>query len=833
MPGSISEAWVLFDTGKKVEALAMFRSIVIASSDDMAAHRAYQQAMINTGQYLELRKEYRERLARDRKNTSNYYHLGMIEEEVELGKRLANDGLRLDPKKEELLWLVSFFRTTDLAARGKYTEVLEELDKHGTSNPFYYRMQRAGALVEQRKFDEALAEAEKAVAIEPHDPEAYVQRALIYFQRKERDKARESLLPALAFGDFAAVHVTLGAFLSAEGKDAEAKEQYRAVLRAPRDNVSWACSMMSAHQGLGNDVEAERYARLALNNDARNGCARATLIWRALSRGDLDAAEKLARALLELNPRDINGINLMAQIKIQRGRFKEASKLYESGLTINPDDPALLVGFATAATYEGRCNEAQAKLKRAKKLLPDWPDVDRAMGSCALVRGDYQEAARDYARVIKTHPEDAWGYEGLGTAQFGAGYPEAGRVSYQKALRYASMPAYRKRFQDGLKTLELRATAEEKKFPNEGKSAPVAFTLAERLELEYPLAYRLSSQLLVGRPWKNETSLFQSTWTVGDYITPAWSPSGKTLYLVAEGISAVEVATGDVRRILDLPRKALDLTAADTDQLHEGFMSSTSPAQMKIMQYMNNRLSKVHVSSDGQTLYYQVGTTSGTRMLGSIERVGVDGRKRTQIVAPQESLGELVVDGTGRGLVVERWNEPPLRLSFETGRAETDVKPDECAHNASFAPDGRRRVCGRHNSVAGELYIVDVGASGKRRLGLRGSHPAWSPDGKTIAYIHREVELRLLDPVSGKTRRVNLPFEKDLDNPEVISSWSRGPVWSPDSRHVLYTLGNMRDRKDKRPIQFLTVIADLEGAKAWYTPTFLDNVAWSPMPAAR
>lgn len=828
-PRSISEAWMLFDAGKKAEALAMFRSIVNAAPNDPVVHRAYQQAMINAGHYLALRKEYRERLAGDRKKASSYFHLSMIEEEVELGKRLADDGLRLDPKSEELLWLTSFYRTMDLAARGKYVEVVDELDKHGRGNAFYYRLQRAGALVEQRKLDEALAEAEKAVAIEPHDPEAYLQRAWIYFQRTERAKARESLLPALAFGDFAAVHAALGSFLSVEGKAAEAKEQYRAALRAPRDNVGWACAMTDAHQGLGNGVEAERYARLALHNDARNRCARAALIYQALSRGDLDTAEKQARALLELNPRDLNGINLMAQVDMQRSRFKEASKLYENGLAINPDDPALLVGFAVAATYAGRCDEAQAKLKRVKKILTESPDVDRAMGTCALARGDYQEAARDYARVLKALPNDVWAFEGLGAAQFGADYPEAGRISFQKALRCASTPSERKRFEDGLRAWERRASEAAKRFPNEAKSAPVEFTVSERLELEYPLAYQSGSQLFVGRPWRPEAPMFQSTSTVGDFVTPAWSPDGKTLYLGADGISALELATGRVRKILDLPRTELDLTAEDSALLVDGATSSTSPVQVKLMQYLNNRISRLHVSSDGQTVYYQVRTTSGTEMRESIERIGVDGRDRVQILAPQQDLSELVADGTGRGLIVERWNDSPLRLSFETGRATADAKPDDCTRRASFAPDGRRRVCGGYSSAGSELRIAGT-AGGKRHLGVRGSHPAWSPDGKTIAYIHRESELRLLDPVSGKTRRVVLPLEKDLDDPSAISSWSRGPVWSPDSRHVLYTLGYIRDRKDKKPIHFLTVIADLKDKKAWYLPMLIDNVSWSPMP---
>ena len=108
------------------------------------------------------------------------------------------------------------------------------------------------------------------------------------------------------------------------------------------------------------------------------------------------------------------------------------------------------------------------------------------------------------------------------------------------------------------------------------------------------------------------------------------------------------------------------------------------------------------------------------------------------------------------------------------------VRPDEIV-NASISPTGARAVFEAH----GEIFTVPAEKGDTRNLtntpGAAERDPAWSPDGKTIAYFSDasgEYKLYLHDQTGFKE-----PTVIDLGpNP----SYFYGPTWSPDSKHILY-----------------------------------------------
>jgi Tol biopolymer transport system component len=108
----------------------------------------------------------------------------------------------------------------------------------------------------------------------------------------------------------------------------------------------------------------------------------------------------------------------------------------------------------------------------------------------------------------------------------------------------------------------------------------------------------------------------------------------------------------------------------------------------------------------------------------------------------------------------------------------------------SPAPDGSRVAFAWDGPDANhfEIYTVDRPNGAPRRLTdsvLPSYSPAWSPDGRWIAYLQwmgERAQVRLLDPARGSSRAV-APAKSNSTRTSALA-------WLPDSRHLLFPYDN-------------------------------------------
>ena len=149
----------------------------------------------------------------------------------------------------------------------------------------------------------------------------------------------------------------------------------------------------------------------------------------------------------------------------------------------------------------------------------------------------------------------------------------------------------------------------------------------------------------------------------------------------------------------------------------------------------------------------------------------------------------------------------------------------------TWSPDGRRIAAVRGHWVQGRLRyeqsLVVMRADGRRRRTvyaggeLATASPAWSPDGRSIAFVHTDIGMLGADPnlyvvpaEGGEARRIT------------EGGSQQDPDWSPDGRLIAYTWGSpaRRRRSARRPAPTgsgdALLVDDLAVSEGW--------PAWAP-----
>jgi tricorn protease len=190
----------------------------------------------------------------------------------------------------------------------------------------------------------------------------------------------------------------------------------------------------------------------------------------------------------------------------------------------------------------------------------------------------------------------------------------------------------------------------------------------------------------------------------------------------------------------------------------------------------------------GKLIYEQAGAL---HLWDPVRRAG---RRLTLTIAADlpETRPHVIQGGALRGAAVSPSGD---RAAFEwrgdiaiaQGRAGArDLTASSGAHERSpaWSPDGRRLAYFSDRSGEYELHVTGADGGGLRIYPLRGSgfyeDLAWSPDGGKVSFVDQSWSLYWLDLGDGRLRKISTEtlygLEKTLHH-----------AWSPDSRWIAYT----------------------------------------------
>jgi Tol biopolymer transport system component len=199
------------------------------------------------------------------------------------------------------------------------------------------------------------------------------------------------------------------------------------------------------------------------------------------------------------------------------------------------------------------------------------------------------------------------------------------------------------------------------------------------------------------------------------------------------------------------------------------------------------------------------------------------------VMQPDGSDRHCIVDFLGSGISSPygaAWSPDGDRLAFVSGGDiyVSDAEGSEIQRLtigreaqglARWSPDGTQLVFTYRNNI----WVMQSDGSNQRRLAYRGHAPAWSPDGKRIAFVHGvRSEKRARNGNQIFTMRSDGSDRKRLTGGIRYGNF---PAWSPDGRQIVFSRGGFsgavlvvmdRDGTDEREITNRGNGGDLEAA---------------------
>jgi Tol biopolymer transport system component len=245
---------------------------------------------------------------------------------------------------------------------------------------------------------------------------------------------------------------------------------------------------------------------------------------------------------------------------------------------------------------------------------------------------------------------------------------------------------------------------------------------------------------------------------------PMWSPDGKTVFYVSD--------------------------RNGTENLYSRPVAGGEPRALTT--FRDGRLLWPQVAFDGSRIVFERGfgiwsleVATGAARPVDIALQGVAAGPATEHLTLTSGITDMAVSPDGRKVAFVMRGEVFAASAKDGGDAARVTATVAVEGQVRWAPDSKRIVYTSERDGPTHLFQYDFGTRTESQLTRGPAHdvsPAWSPDGKSIAFIRGSKELRVYDVTSRADRLV--ATGTTLDRPPFVGDHSFD--WSPDSRWIAF-----------------------------------------------
>lgn len=256
----------------------------------------------------------------------------------------------------------------------------------------------------------------------------------------------------------------------------------------------------------------------------------------------------------------------------------------------------------------------------------------------------------------------------------------------------------------------------------------------------------------------------------GEDRNPVFSPDGKELFYLSEASGSFNV-------------HAINLSNTKTNR--------------KVTKLKNHPVRTLSISNSGLMCYSYNGELYTLKDGASPKKVVVkiiaDDRYNAEKRIPVNAAGQMDVSPNGKEIVFVNRGEIFVS-SVESGMTKRITNTPERERTASFSPDGRSIVYASERNGSWNLYQTKLSREGeqyffnstvlKEEAILESAketfQPAFSPDGKEVAFLEERTTLKVIN-LASKQERVILTGDRNYSYADGDQSYA----WSPDGKWFL------------------------------------------------